>query len=275
MTDQVLPDAEPGPSSQDAAQGPPPSLERFRAELEVFSGPLDLLLHLIRQEEVDIFDIQLSHITKRYLAAVKCLEFFDVNVAAEFLVMAATLMEIKSRSLLPPADVDDEEDEGDPGTELVRRLLEYKEFKEAAGHLYERGRLQVDKFRRGVPPVHADADAEGEADLLEDLAVWDLMAAFGEILQQTELRRPAEIVRTDIPVAVHMEEVVAALRRAGGSVRFLDFFQHERDKARVIGVFLALLELFRRKQVHIGENRNDPLRIEISLRERDPDDEDD
>ena len=266
----------PPQDNADAAAPPPPSLERFRAELEVFSGPLDLLLHLIRQEEVDVFDVQLSSITDRYLAAVKGLQFFDVNVAAEFLVMAATLTEIKSRALLPPAEVDEDEDESDPGTELVRRLLEYREFKEAAGHLDERGRLQVGKFSRGVPTLpETDADAGADTDLLEDLAVWDLMAALGEVLQQTELRRPAEIVRTDIPVAVHMEEVVAVLRRAGGSVRFLDFFQQERDKARVIGVFLALLELFRRKQVHIGQNKGDPLHIEISLREAEPGDEDD
>jgi segregation and condensation protein A len=244
------------------------SLERFRAELEVFSGPLDLLLHLIKQEEVDIFEVQLSRITERYLAVVQALEFFDVNVAAEFLVVAATLMEVKSRTLLPPGEVEEEEPEDDPGAELVRRLLEYKEFKEAAGHLGERAREQSVRFPRAAPPAEPEDDAEtAPAALLEDLAVWDLMAAFAEVLEQTQLRRPAEIVRSDVPVSVYIEEVLGVLRSAGGAVNFLDFFRHEKTRARVIGIFLALLELFRRKEIMVEERRGDPWHIEVSLRQ--------
>lgn len=244
------------------------SLSRFRAELEVFSGPLDLLLHLIKQEEVDIFEVPVARITDRYLAALRAIEFFDVNVAAEFLVVAATLTELKSRTLLPPGEQEDEEEDEDPGTELVRRLLEYKEFKEAGGHLAERAQRRKVMFARGLPGAEdvGPDDSAAEA-LLEDLAVWDLMAAFGEVLQETQLRHATEIVRSDVPVSVYCEEVLAVLRASPGAVGFLDFFRHERSRSRIIGIFLALLELARRKAIRVRERRTDGVLIEVSIRE--------
>jgi segregation and condensation protein A len=246
-------------------QDAPVSLEGFRAELEVFSGPLDLLLQLIRQEEVDIFEVPVSRITDRYLAVLHTMDFFDVNTAADFLVVAATLMEMKSRTLLPPADQDEEEDEDDPGAELVRRLLEYKEVKEAAEHLGERAREQGTRFRRGRAPVPGEAEEEDAPALLEDLAVWNLMAAFAEVVEQTQLRRPREIVHSDVPVSVYMDEVVATLRQAGGSVEFLDFFADERSRGRVIGIFLALLELVRRKAINVHDRGLSPCHMQIAL----------
>ncbi len=245
---------------------PPVTLEQFRAELEVFSGPLDLLLHLIKQEEVDIFQVAVSRITERYLAAIRAMELFDVNVAAEFLVVAATLTEMKSKTLLPPAERDEDEQEEDPGAELVRRLIEYKEFKEAADHLEGRARERRVRFAR--PPARGDAEEEPDPEaLLEDLAVWDLIAAFAEVVEQTRLSRPAEIVHSDVPVSVYVEEVLAALREAGGPVAFLDFFRTARDRARIIGVFLAILELFRRGAVHVEDGRGGAAQIRLSLRE--------
>lgn len=243
-------------------------LERFRAELEVFSGPLDLLLYLIKQEEVDIFEVSLARITERYLAAVRTMEFFDVNVAAEFLVVAATLTEIKSRTLLPPAEVEEDEQEEDPGAELVRRLLEYKEYKEAAGHLGDRAREQGVKFPRGRGAGDATEPEEAADEaLLEDLAVWDLMAAFAEIIEQTQLRSRTEIVRSSVPVSVYIDEVLATLRAAGRAAEFVEFFEHERSRARVIGIFLALLELARRKAIRVKERKKGGWHIEISLRD--------
>lgn len=248
-------------------QDAPLSLEGFRAELDVFSGPLDLLLHLIRQEEVDVFEVPVSRITDRYLTALRTMEFFDVNVAADFLVVAATLMELKSRTLLPPGESEEDEDEDDPGAELVRRLLEYKEFKEAAEHLGERAREHGARFKRARQPVpNEEADDESPA-LLEDLAVWNLMDAFAEVVEQTQLRRPAEIVHSDVPVSVYMDEVLATLRRAGGAVAFLDFFARERSRPRVIGVFLALLELVRRKAIDVRDGGSSPCHMQILLRE--------
>jgi segregation and condensation protein A len=243
------------------------SLEKFRAELDVFSGPLDLLLHLIKQEEVDIFEVSVSRITERYLAAVRTMQFFDVNVAAEFLVVASTLTEIKSKTLLPPTPGEEEEEEEDAGAELVRRLLEYKEYKDAAGHLAERAEAHGEKFPRArVPTPGLEEEGEPPEVLLEDLAVWDLMAAFGEVIEQTQLRRPAEIVRSDMPVSAYIEEVLAVLRRAGGPVEFLEFFIHERSRARIVGIFLALLELVRRKELEVHQRDGRGCHFEVALR---------
>ena len=243
------------------------SLDGFRAELEVFSGPLDLLLHLVKQDEVDILEVSLADVTDRYLAAVRTMQAFDVNVAAEFLVVAATLMEVKSRSLLPPLELDDDEDEEDPGTELVRRLLEYKEFREAADDLGARAQERADRFARPrmTPAVPGDEDA-GPAALLEDLATWDLMAAFARVLSQTTLRQSRHVVRGELPVSAYIEEVAARLRLSPGGVAFADFFREELTRTRVVGIFLALLELIRRRAIEVRQPRDDTRRLWISLR---------
>jgi len=242
------------------------SLEDFRAELDVFNGPLDLLLHLIKQEEVDILEVRLSQVTDRYLAAVRAMEFFEVNVAAEFLVVAATLMEIKSRTLLPPDAVAQDEDEEDPGVELIRRLLEYKGFKEAADELDQRRRERGARFARPPAQIEQPEDTGPEA-LLEDLAVWDLMSAFAEMVEQTRLRRPrTRIIRSEVPVSVYVDEVLHSLHSSGGSLIFTDLFRQGRSRERIVGIFLALLELVRRKTVHVEQSGPDACNIRIALR---------
>jgi segregation and condensation protein A len=244
------------------------SPDQFRAELEVFSGPLDLLLHLIRQEEVDIFEVPLARITDRYLAAVRTMEFFDINVAAEFLVVAATLMEIKSKTLLPPDPTAEEDEEDDPGVELVRRLIEYKEFREAADHLGERVKAPAEKFPRPrALPADAGSEQPEPESLLEELAVWDLMAAFAEVIEQTRLVPSTRIIHSDVPLSVYMDEVLQVVRLARGPVDFLDFFRDENSRPRIVGIFLALLELFRRKLIQVVEIDGT---LEICLREPEP-----
>ncbi|MFO7956797.1 MAG: segregation/condensation protein A [Candidatus Brocadiia bacterium] len=257
---------------QEADNGPVAevNLEDFRAELDVFNGPLDLLLHLIKQEEVDIFEVQVSQITDRYLAAVRTMEFFDVNVAAEFLVVAATLMEMKSRTLLPPDAVDEEEDEEDPGVELIRRLLEYKGFKEAADELDERRKERGARFARPRAEVEQPEDAGPEA-LLEDLAVWDLMGAFAEVVEQTRLRPSrTRIIRSDVPVSAYVDEILHTLHASGGRLGFTDLFRRERSRERVVGIFLALLELVRRKAIQVEQTGPEARNIRILLRSATP-----
>ncbi|MFO8006611.1 MAG: segregation/condensation protein A [Candidatus Brocadiia bacterium] len=240
------------------------SLQDFRAELDVFSGPLDLLLHLIKQEEVDVFEVPVSRVTDRYLAAVRAMELFDVNVAAEFLVVAATLMEIKSRTLLPPAETDEEEEE-DPGVELVRRLLEYKKYKEAAGELEERARRRAARAARPRPEPEAE-EADTPEVLLEELAVWDLMTAFSEVVEQTQLKRPTHVVRSHVPVSAYVEEVLERLRSGGGSARFIEFFSGGPSRERVVGMFLALLELVRRRRISVEQPGDDAVEMVIRVR---------
>ena len=247
-------------------EGDAMSLSDFRAELEVFDGPLDLLLHLVKQEEVDILEVSLARVTDRYLAAVRAIEMFDVNEAAEFLTVAAQLMEIKSRHMLPSSPIDDEEDEDDPGMQLIRRLLEYKEFREAADHLEEKAEERSNRFAR--PHVKLDLEEEDEpdpAELLEDVAVWDLMVAFSRVMEQTSLEPRRHIIRSEIPVSVYIEEVVGHMRRRSGSVPFVDFFMEECTRPRIVGIFLALLELVRRRAVSIDSPTGDPRDMRVSL----------
>jgi segregation and condensation protein A len=214
---------------------------------------------------VDIFEVPLARITDRYLAAVRTMEFFDINVAAEFLVVAATLMEIKSRTLLPPDPAGEEAAEDDPGVELVRRLLEYKDFREAAEHLGERVKAQAEKFPRPRAALPEDAEAQKEPEtLLSEVAVWDLMAAFAEVVEQTRFVPTTRVITGDVPLSVYIEEVIQTVRLARGPVAFLDFFRRENTRQRVVGIFLSLLELYRRRLILVTELDGT---LQVTLRE--------
>ncbi|MCD6416989.1 MAG: segregation/condensation protein A [Planctomycetes bacterium] len=250
-----------------AENGTETSLVGFRAELDVFSGPLDLLLHLVKQEEVDIFEVEVARVTDRYLAALEGMELFDVNVAAEFLVVAATLMEIKSKTLLPPGEAEEGEQEGeeDPGVQLVRRLLQYKQFKEAAEQLEERFESQRRRYPRPRPRA-ASPDFAGPEELLEDLSAWDLMTVFAEIIDQTQLKAPARIVHGETPLSAYIAQVLGFLRSSKGQAWFLELVGQQYSRDRVIGVFLALLELIRSRAIQARQSTDEAadLRIELS-----------
>ncbi len=240
------------------------SLDEFRAELDVFSGPLDLLLHLIKREEVDILEIPISHITDSYLSAVKAMEILDINIASEFLVMAATLMDIKSRSLIP--DPIDEEDE-DPKDELIYQLLEYKKYKHLAARLSEMAENHARMHPRR-PPSEPTEPPETEVDvLLNDIDIWDCVSAYGEIIREIEMNRPAHIVYEEIPLAAYMEEIKKMLNLEGGDKSFLSFFSRDSSRARIIGIFLALLELLRKGAVELNQDEYDQASITVSLSE--------
>ncbi len=243
--------------------------DQFRAELEVFSGPLDLLLHLIRQEEIDILEIPLAHITDQYLRVLRAMQGFDVNVAAEFLVMAATLMEIKSRTLLPESHLEDEE-EPDPGDDLVRRLLQYKRFKEAAALLAGLAQERQKRFARMPLPQSVQPEPVSVEKLLEDVSIWDVVSAYLEVVRQIEMAQVRHIVYDEVPVKAYMEELMAALDGGGGQVGFLDLLARDRSRGRVIGMFLALLELARQGRIAVGQQEGDRSQIGIALAGGDP-----
>ena len=224
----------------------------YRVQLDIYNGPLDLLLYLIRKEEVDIYDIPIAKITDQYLEYVNLLKEMDPNLASEFLVLAATLMEIKSRMLLPKTSEDDEEqDTIDPRSELVRQLLEYKRFKDAAGWLAEAANAQSEKFPRVpvLPQVNAD-----EIDL-EDLQIWDLVEAFSKLMEATlggTLLH--EIEQDETPIALHQEDIIDQLKREG-PMPFSRIFEGRKKKLEMIGLFLALLELIRQGIVRIEQDK--------------------
>ena len=235
---------------EDAAR----ALADFQAELDVFCGPLDLLLYLIKRQEVDVLDIPIARITDQYLRILDTLQRFNVNLAAEFTVMAATLMEIKSKSLLPDTSMDEEEEE-DPARELVEKLLEYKSFKEAAERLEERAAFEARKFPSGYSPELEEEEEEESELALESVDIWELVSAYARLIEQTRVSEPMQIVYDDVPLSHYIDEVQHRLKRSSGQMAFTDFFEPDVSRARIVGVFLALLELVRQQKVSI-DSRN-------------------
>jgi len=224
----------------------------YRVALDIYNGPLDLLLFLIRRDEIDIYDIPIARITKQYLAYVDLLKQLDPEIVSEFLVLAATLMEIKSRTLLPRPPEDEIDDEiGDPRLELVRQLLEYKKFKDAARSLEEAAAERALRHERRptLPESNTDETA------IENLDIWDLFEAFNRLLTQIGKTGGVHQVGVDdTPIALHAEDILDSIQRAGGSQAFEEIFTG-RTRAEMIGLFLALLELIRQRRIRAIQDR--------------------
>ncbi|MBN1488315.1 MAG: segregation/condensation protein A [Phycisphaerae bacterium] len=226
-------------------------MQDYKVQLDIYQGPLDLLLYLIRREEVDIYDIPIVRVTEQFVRYVELLREIDPNVVGDFLVLAATLMEIKSRMLLPRAPAAEEDDEFiDPRQDLVRQLLEYKKFKDAAASL---GDLAHDRAMRHerTPPAPPSAEVEVE---LDELQIWDLLTAFNKLMSSIGRRAVShEVVYDDTPISLHAVDVQDRLIREGGSLRFETIFEG-RSKSEMIGLFLALLELIRQDRVRFEQD---------------------
>jgi len=229
-------------------------MAEYRVNLDIYNGPLDLLLYLIRRDEVDIYDIPIARITEQYLSYVQLLKQIDPELAGEFMVLAATLMEIKTRMLLPTPPPGEGEEEGlevDPRAELVRQLLEYKAFKDAAGDLRSAAEMQALKFPRR--PGHDDA--EGELDL-EDVQVWNLLDAFSKVM--ASIGREAqgqEVIYDDTPVELHATDILDRLEREG-PLTFRRIFEGRTLRSEIVGLFLALLELVRQRKILTSQDAN-------------------
>jgi segregation and condensation protein A len=236
-----------------------------RIELEKYAGPLDLLLYLIRQEEVDIHDIPIARILERYLSVLSTLTSLDIDEAGEFLVIASLLMEIKSRSLLPREDPLEDE-ELDPRFELVQMLLEYRRFKEASEELKARSEEWRDRY-----PAPRAPDTPGpppDEVPLAEVSLWDLAFAYQKLLEETGGEQGKEIVYDDVPVEVHMDEIIGTLE-ARERVPFRELFPKEPQRPLIAGMFVALLELIKQQRVRAVQAR--PFApIELERREPDP-----
>lgn len=223
----------------------------FRVDLEIFRGPLDLLLYLVRKHEVQIVDIPIAMITEQYIEYLTVLEQLDVDGVGDFLAMASWLMEIKSQQVLPRAgEVEDELD--DPRQELVRRLLEYKQYRDAASVLEERGRSWQQRFPRLASDLPQRQRNLAEEPIRE-VELWDLVSAFGRIIRDTESARPSSIVYDDTPIHVYMQRIHARLKRQG-QLAFSELFDPSMHKSTLVGIFLAVLELVRHAQVRVEQN---------------------
>jgi len=231
-------------------------------QLEIFEGPLDLLLHLIKKNEVSITDIPIATITEQYLATLELMQNLSLDVAGEFLVMAATLIHIKSRMLLPAGDDEGDEDEGvDPHDELVRRLLEYQRYKEAAAELEQRDVLTRDVFVRSPTPTE-EVGPRG----FREVSVFELLGALKRIMDRLPKETVHEVALDKITVREKMTLLLETLR-AQGSVFFESLFVEVKSRVEVVVTFLAMLELVKVRAIRIfQEEMAGPIMIEAAAR---------
>ena len=231
----------------------------YKVCLDIFEGPLDLLLYLIKKDEVDIQSVSIERITKQYLNYIETFKMLNIDLASEFIVMAANLMYIKSRTLLPKMEQPPEEDaeEDDPRWELIRQLIEYKKFKDVAGFLSQKETEQEDYFAH--QPEKVAPLPEAELEPLPDVNVFDLIRAFQNVLKRFEEATDlGEIVDERYTVSDKIEFLLSALK-PGMSLTFFSLFENSTSKTEVIVTFMALLELMKmnqftiRQDIHMGE----------------------
>jgi segregation and condensation protein A len=235
----------------------------YKVKIDAFEGPLDLLLHLIKKLEIDIYDIHVAEITKQYLEFIHDMKELQLDVASEYLVMAATLIEIKSRMLLPkpdPIDVDmDEMDmngEEDPRDELIRRLIEYRQYKQAAEMLKEKEEGQLLVFTKPASDL-SEFEQKPQDTQIVGATLYDMLAAFRHLLQRKELGRPRHttIQRQEIPIGERMEAIVTSLKRLRKPMPFDELFPYP-NRTHIVVTFLAVLELMKKKSITCVQNTN-------------------
>lgn len=218
----------------------------YKIKLEAFSGPLDLLLHLIKIEEVDIYKIPLARITSQYLRYVELIKNLDLEVAGEFILMAATLIRIKTRLLLPRDE--DDPDEPDPREELIMALVEYKKYKEAGEILREKGRLEEQVF---VPPAPVDK-IEGRVDLKPMTSLYDLIVAFREVMTREHKDAEHQVTPEGVSIDERMEVIITSVLQKEYST-FTELFSDLPTRIVAVVTFVALLELTRARRIKIHQ----------------------
>lgn len=228
----------------DQATSPP----TYRVSLGHFTGPIDLLLYLVRRDEVGTRDLPLSRMTSQFLEFLTVLEFIDLELASEFLVVASTLVEMKSRDVLPSeGTADAEPDESPaidgPASELIRKMLEYRRFRDAAQEI-ENHALE---WQARYPRLSEERPIVGKtpaADRIKEVELWDLVSALGRVLKKNDVPAEGRIRYDDTPIEVYIEQIGARVR-AEGEVLFTQLFDQETMRSRIVGMFLAILELIR------------------------------
>ncbi|MFZ4483244.1 MAG: segregation and condensation protein A [Chthoniobacterales bacterium] len=227
----------------------------YQVKLDVFEGPLDLLLYLVRRDEVDIYDIEIGRITRQYLEYLEAMESIDVEIGGDFIVMAANLLFLKSRTLLPvdlQGPVEEEGEDEDPRWELIRQLIEYKKFKEAAGDLRDREELAARLFGRSPSAPSPDG---GATLLAGEVGALDLIAAFQRVLARLEKQKGAEReIEADRFTVSEKIEFVLNVLPPSEPLRFEELFAGQHTRGEVVATFLALLELVRLRHVLVEQS---------------------
>ncbi|HWB54413.1 MAG TPA: segregation/condensation protein A [Tepidisphaeraceae bacterium] len=238
----------------------------YRVELDIYNGPLDLLLYLIKRDELDIYDIPIARITDSYMGYINMLgglgeKSLDINVAGDFLVMAATLMEIKSATLLPkPPPLPGQDSSAaaelaDPRYELIQKLLEYKRFKDSAFALERQQQTFAARFPRVPAKMEGAADEPPPVDL-DEVQIWDLLDAFNKLMKEVGGRKPKyhEVIYDDTPIDLHAADIEDRLRREK-KISFKQLLIGRKSRSEMIGLFLALLELIREKKIIVRQSQ--------------------
>ncbi|MBU1043829.1 MAG: segregation/condensation protein A [Candidatus Omnitrophica bacterium] len=216
----------------------------YKIKLEIFEGPLDLLLYLIKRNHLDITNIPIAKVTEQYMQYMELMRLLDLGIAGEFLVMAATLMHIKSKMLLPPDQTEEEVLEEDPRAELIKKLLEYKKFKEAASFLENKESIQRKVFKR----VNPSANVEGEEEIFFETRLFDLIGAFSKALRDIPKDLFREIMKDEFTVEGKIHDLLHTLVEKR-KILLNDLFAESKNKYEVIVTFLAVLELIRQKEI--------------------------
>ncbi len=238
----------------------------YRVKLNVFEGPLDLLLHLVKKNEVELPDIPIAEITDQYLAYLDLLKQLDLDIAGEYLVMAASLLHLKSRLLLPIEETSEEEEGEDPRAELARQLLEYQRFKEAAETLTSREMLNRDVFVR--PPIPVEPD--GKDDVVYDLSLGDLLDALQDVMTRAGSQAAHQILLEHVPLRDRLCAVLDTLREKR-EILFEQLFPQNSTRLQILVTFLAVLELVRNRMIHVRqENLFGPIVTSLAVSPEEP-----
>lgn len=239
----------------------------YRVQLKNFEGPLDLLLFFIKRDELNIYDIPISHITREFLEYIRLMEELDLDIASEFIYVASLLMSIKARMMLPRDSSGEEDmpDENDPRYELVQKLLQYKRYKEMAEKLTVIDEETQKKYYRGsFDADQVEKQASGEA--LKDVSLFDLMAAFRKVL--TDIKRQNSYHKVEkVQMTVEQQtEFVLDVLQAEGRTSFLDFCLRVKTRTAIVVTFLAILEMLKEQQINLFLEEEDPTRFYVELK---------
>jgi segregation and condensation protein A len=218
----------------------------YKIKLELFEGPLDLLLYLVKKDHLNIYDIPIAKVTGQYLEYLNLMQLLDLNIAGEFLVMAATLMQIKSKMLLPAEETAVEEEQEDPRAELVKRLLEYEKFKQIAETLRQKESGQQEVFKR--PKVEIDTNLPEQKEVYFEASIFDLINAFSQALKDVPREVFYEVIKDEFTIEQKIHDILHMLLLKQ-SVLLSELFVRAKNKIEIVVTFLAILELIRMKEI--------------------------
>ncbi|MFD2704376.1 segregation/condensation protein A [Salibacterium lacus] len=235
-------------------------MERYSVQIDTFQGPLDLLLHLIQQAEVDIYNIPVAEITEQYLHYVQAMQELELDIASEYLVMAATLLEIKSQMLLPGEDDPGEEafmEEEDPRQELMSRLVEYKKYKEAAVELREKEQEGAGRYAKGSSMDDEAIEEKYAAAVPENLSLFDMLDAYQKLKERVRYHAPKEtkIKNEEVTIEDRMTSILSFLEKKQNGSTFIELFPSG-ERSHMVVSFLAVLELMKHKQITCVQEEN-------------------